>query len=441
MLIGHLDRISSVVSIAIILMLTIFGKAFIPSRLTRQSSKSVLISSLKHTISKSSSFRGPAIYSSSTQADGFNDGSIPQASIFRQIFCNVELNGESLEAVGFDMDFTLAQYKESFDLLAFEGAKHKLVNLLGYPKDAVLNFVYDSNDFRRGLIIDKKRGNVLKIDRHKYVRKAYHGLSQEISSKDRKEIYSKQVATFTESNYVNIDTLFHPVDAVLFSNLVELKDNHPGLITKSYEDIYKDVRMSVDLCHRDGVIKDTVMKDPESYIIYDENIVPLMKRLKKAGKKVFLLTNSMWEYTTKVMEFLVHGRGANQDIDWKDLFDVVIVGACKPAFLTDTYLSVFLVNENGYLRNVDDNMLLGPQYLKNVSKTFQGGCWVDLHRMLRITSGDKILYVGDHMFADILRSKRTLGWRTCLIIPELEHELEVANRFAHLDPSHSLRFD
>lgn len=35
----------------------------------------------------------------------------------------------------------------------------------------------------------------------------------------------------------------------------------------------------------------------------------------------------------------------------------------------------------------------------------------------------QLLYVGDHMFADILRSKRTLGWRTCLIVPELEGEM------------------
>jgi hypothetical protein len=32
------------------------------------------------------------------------------------------------------------------------------------------------------------------------------------------------------------------------------------------------------------------------------------------------------------------------------------------------------------------------------------------------------------MFSDILRSKRSLGWRTCVIIPELEHELAVASR-------------
>lgn len=35
----------------------------------------------------------------------------------------------------------------------------------------------------------------------------------------------------------------------------------------------------------------------------------------------------------------------------------------------------------------------------------------------------QVLYVGDHMFADIVRSKRTLGWRTCLIVPELEGEM------------------
>lgn len=36
------------------------------------------------------------------------------------------------------------------------------------------------------------------------------------------------------------------------------------------------------------------------------------------------------------------------------------------------------------------------------------------------------------MFSDILRSKRTLGWRTCLIIPELEHELAVAERWVYV---------
>ena len=53
----------------------------------------------------------------------------------RRVFCSRELNMANIEAVGFDMDYTLAQYNEAFDMLAFEGAKDKLVDM-GYPEEA-----------------------------------------------------------------------------------------------------------------------------------------------------------------------------------------------------------------------------------------------------------------------------------------------------------------
>ena len=37
----------------------------------------------------------------------------------------------------------------------------------------------------------------------------------------------------------------------------------------------------------------------------------------------------------------------------------------------------------------------------------------------------EILCVGDHLYSDVLLSKRTLGWRTALIVPELEDEMIV----------------
>lgn len=37
------------------------------------------------------------------------------------LFCNREVTMGQIEAVGFDMDWTLAQYNEAFDLLAFNG--------------------------------------------------------------------------------------------------------------------------------------------------------------------------------------------------------------------------------------------------------------------------------------------------------------------------------
>lgn len=43
-------------------------------------------------------------------------------------------------------------------------------------------------------------------------------------------------------------------------------------------------------------------------------------------------------------------------------------------------------------------------------------------------TGSEVLYVGDHIYGDILRSKKSLGWRTMLVVPELESELAVAQQ-------------
>ena len=58
-------------------------------------------------------------------------------------------------------------------------------------------------------------------------------------------------------------------------------------------------------------------------------------------------------------------------------------------------------------------------------KIFQGGNWKHLHAMLEVKAGEEILYVGDHLYSDVLRSKRTLGWRSAFIMPELEEEMNV----------------
>jgi len=71
--------------------------------------------------------------------------------------------------------------------------------------------------------------------------------------------------------------------------------------------------------------------------------------------------------------------------------------------------------------------------LKNVvkgtygSKVFQGGNFKHLNDMLNIQTGSSVLYVGDHIYGDIVKSKKDIGWRTMLVIPELETEIEVLN--------------
>lgn len=197
------------------------------------------------------------------------------------VFCNRELKISGISAIGFDMDYTLAQYQQpDFDRLAFDGAKHKLVHNLGYPDD-VLSFEYDHT-------IDTARGNFLKIDRHKYVRMAYHGMDR-MDSQTRKLLYAKsfnKVMSFTEKQFVNVDTLFQFVDAHLYALLIQLKDSgdYDELNAKTYQEIYRQVRESVDLCHRDGVIKDEVHRCPEKYIVLDSGMVPMLRRFRQVGR-------------------------------------------------------------------------------------------------------------------------------------------------------------
>ena len=92
--------------------------------------------------SPSSSANSPASlsYSSFSSLDLDEDGvlkPLPPASpldVRRRVFCNRSLNMKSIRAVGFDMDYTLAQYRpETFEALAYRLTVDKLVSVFGYP--------------------------------------------------------------------------------------------------------------------------------------------------------------------------------------------------------------------------------------------------------------------------------------------------------------------
>ncbi|XP_075517015.1 uncharacterized protein LOC142551589 isoform X1 [Primulina tabacum] len=359
----------------------------------------------------------------------------------KQIFCNRSLNMRNIVAVGFDMDYTLAQYKsETFESLAYEGTVRKLVNDLGYPKE-LLDWSFDWTYMVRGLVLDKKRGNILKMDRHKYVKVAYHGF-RELSKEDKVAAYGNTLIrdSFDEPEYALIDTLFSLAEAYLFAQLVDFKDNNPGKIPAEYGRMYKDVRAAVDLCHRDGTLKKMVAKDPKRYINEDISIVPMLKMLRDSGRATFLVTNSLWDYTNIVMNFLCGPQALDgcsaSSFDWIQYFDVVITGSAKPSFFHDeNRANLFEVDpESGMLLNTDNGTPM-PQVdsslrlpLKNLDtnfQVFQGGNVGHLHKLLSIESSSQVLYVGDHIYGDILRSKKILGWRTMLVVPELEKEVEL----------------
>jgi hypothetical protein len=72
--------------------------------------------------------------------------------------------------------------------------------------------------------LTQSRGNVIKVDRHKYVKLAYHGFAR-LDSDARDSTYNRAAVRddFEEPRYAMIDTLFSLAEAHLFMALVELE--------------------------------------------------------------------------------------------------------------------------------------------------------------------------------------------------------------------------
>ncbi|MCO5548089.1 hypothetical protein L7F22_001547 [Adiantum nelumboides] len=216
-------------------------------------------------------------------------------------------------------------------------------------------------------------------------------------------------------------------------------------ISFNFSQMYKDIRAAVDLCHRDGTLKQAVAEDPSKYIHFDAHLVPLFKMLRESGRLTFIVTNrqGLWDYTNVAMSYLCgkseHAKSISSNFDWLSYFDLVITGSAKPGFFADGNRSgIFEVDiKSGMLLNTDNGTPLAQvgdidvkrfsasrNGLKQPCRVFQGGSVQHFHRLLGIESGSQVLYVGDHIYGDILRSKKQPGWRTMLVIPELEEELQ-----------------
>ncbi len=271
----------------------------------------------------------------------------------------------------------------------------------------------------------------------------------------------------------------------------------------------------------------------------------MLETMRAGGRKLFLATNSLWDYTNVVMNYLLLGktcvclrwagalaggrraalrvhchdhsaeilttardvawpglhlcvrarRGSNKSTDWLRYFDVVMVGCGKPAFFTpgagqqlfhvDIKSGLWSHNPRapfcfltqlrrrslssctvchgaslpprapaGLLSNTDNGAPILPvdeadradpappgmpglgagadaeppaaaASFAGQPQVFQGGSYRDLHRMLGVASGDQVLYVGDHIYGDIVKAKKAIGWRTMLVVPELQLELQL----------------
>jgi 5'-nucleotidase len=327
--------------------------------------------------------------------------------VARRVFANRTLNLRAIEAVGFDMDYTLIHYHaDEWEHRAFEYAKMGIAKS-GWPVESL---EFTPQAFTLGLVVDRLLGNVVKANRFGFVKRATHG-SRALDFEEQRAVYSRVLVDLAEPRWQFMNTLFSLSEACLFAGLVDLIDAGKLPQGTTYEDAYDAVRSSLDAAHVEGALKREIVKNPERFVHLDEELPLALQDLRSAGKKLLVITNSEWEYTRDMMSYtfdrFVPGG-------WRSLFDLVIVGARKPEFFT---------GRSPIFEVVDDSGLLRP----NVGPLREGGVYLGGNaRLVEKTlecPGERILYVGDHIFSDVNVTKNLLRWRTALIIRALEDEV------------------
>lgn len=372
-----------------------------------------------------------------------------QRDISARIFANNVLNLEKIKYFGFDMDYTLCEYKQhAYEELCFEMAKKNLVNNLGYPKE-ILDLKYDTKLGQRGLFLDKKYGHMLKIDNFGYILSAVHGVNK-LTKKEVKKYYSQRMINddLLGSRYHTFTSPFGVPEIALYNLLVNYFESTKMRISSSedfsklinndsdddddeeavlpanvdeeeanisYWSLFDDLR---EVCHRmhiDGSLKAATVEDLDKYVVKSKDLALLFDRMRKQNRKIFLLTNSGHEYTESIMSYLLDGYLPEEYPCWKDYFDIIITNGAKPKFF----------QQGTILREVDtDGRLKWSSKPKEFKRgvVYTGGSF-KLFRKLTRTLGSEVLYVGDNIWGDIIFSKKQkCFWRTMFIVRELDEE-------------------
>uniref|UniRef100_A0AAY5JVQ3 Cytosolic purine 5'-nucleotidase n=1 Tax=Esox lucius TaxID=8010 RepID=A0AAY5JVQ3_ESOLU len=352
----------------------------------------------------------------------------PLCDIFSISFCRVFVNRslamEKIKCFGFDMDYTLAVYKSpEYESLGFDLTVERLVHI-GYPQE-LLNFVYDPAFPTRGLVFDTMHGNLLKVDAYGNILVCAHGFNFMRGPEIREMYPNKFIQRGDTERFYILNTLFNLPETYLFACLVDFFTHcskytscetgfKNGDLFMSYKSMFQDVRDAVDWVHLKGSLKEKTLENLEKYVVKDGKLPLLLSRMNEVAK-VFLATNSDYKYTENI--YMVFQMGMPHR-PWQSYFDLILVDARKPVFF----------GEGTVLRQVDTTtgrLKIGTYTGPLQHGIVYSGGSSDIVCDLLGAKGKDIVYIGDHIFGDILKSKKRQGWRTFLVIPELAQELHV----------------
>lgn len=328
----------------------------------------------------------------------------------QRVFVNRDLDMSAVAWIGFDLHHVLAAYRrDQLEPLV----KSLMVRALlerGYSPDVVRADAAIGFG-TRGLMIDKRTGHVLKIDRDRGVRKCFHGLHPRSHDEIRAQ-YQARRTRLLGKRYQTYDTLASLPELELYASMVEAFVAHG--MPLDYEQLFVDVHECAESVRTGEELAKAVLSDLPRLVPREPLLAPTLHKFRSAGKRLMLLTQAPWSFTSPVMAHLLDDAMPEYPT-WRHYFDLVVTSALEPSFYRDRAP----LNErdmessrSGALR-----MLGGER-----GRAYEGGSLHDLERLLNV-SPEHILYVAEHIPVEMLRPRKDPPWRTAMIVPELEAEV------------------
>ncbi|MEZ4237915.1 MAG: HAD-IG family 5'-nucleotidase, partial [Myxococcota bacterium] len=291
---------------------------------------------------------------------------------------------------------------------AYEHIRRRLLER-GFPVEGL---GFDPALVMRGLVVDTELGNLLKVDRFGFVKAALHGESL-LPWQEARRTYARTLVDLADPRYDFTNTLFSLSEACMYTQLVPFLDRGELPVGMGYLELYRQVRLALNGTHVEGELKAEILADPEAFVELDPELPLALLDQKRAGKKLMVISNSDWLYARAMLDY-AFDRFLPGETTWRDLFDLVVVSARKPFFFSQKGPLFRVATEEGLL----EPLIGGP----TGSGAYHGGHAELIESFLGVR-GERILYVGDHVYTDVNVVKKLRRWRTALVLRELEREL------------------
>ncbi|KAI7828340.1 5' nucleotidase family-domain-containing protein [Kickxella alabastrina] len=338
----------------------------------------------------------------------------------QDIFPNTELRLSKVRTYGFDYDYTLARYTDKLPETIYTMIRDVLVNKLLYPP-ALKALKYDSTFAIRGISYDKETGWLFKLDSNYNIAMDTIHYGRE-PLRDLEEVYTLHNGPHVAPAYVKgqlnqLNDLYSIPEATMLADIIQYFTEHNIPFHPRY--LAEDIRTAGEYIHKgDGIslspLHKTIMSNIGDYLERAPELLQILESLKREGKRLFLLTNSGYDYVNTGLTYLFNTK------DWRDVFDVVIVGARKPSW----YMShrPFRLVPTGRGGTSVKPWALVDHF--EDGQVYSGG---NLMSFTSITgySDRNVMYFGDHLYSDLRDPSIQKGWMTGAIVSELKHELSV----------------